>query len=53
MPVTIVGVGPANYRGTVDVGLGTDFWLPITALPATEAAGQRARRAHDPTRRYS
>ena len=33
-PVTIVGVGPANHRGTIDVGLGTDFWLPITALPA-------------------
>jgi len=34
VPVTIVGVGPANYRGTVDVGLGTDFWMPVTALPA-------------------
>jgi predicted permease len=32
--VTIVGIGPANHRGTVDVGLGTDFWLPMTALPA-------------------
>ena len=32
--VTIVGIGPANHRGTMDVGLGTDFWLPITALPA-------------------
>ena len=34
VPVTIVGVGPASHRGTIDVGLGTDFWLPITALPA-------------------
>ena len=33
-PVTIVGVGPAKHRGTIDVGLGTDLWLPITALPA-------------------
>ena len=33
-PVTIVGVGPANHRGTIDVGLGTDLWLPIAALPA-------------------
>jgi predicted permease len=33
-PVTIVGVGPATHRGTIDVGIGTDFWLPITALPA-------------------
>ena len=32
-PVTIVGVGPANHRGTVDIGIGTDLWLPITALP--------------------
>jgi predicted permease len=34
VPVTIVGVGPANHRGTIDVGLGTDLWLPIPALPA-------------------
>ena len=37
VPVTIVGVGPANHRGTIDVGLGTDFWLPIPALPAVLA----------------
>jgi predicted permease len=34
VPVTIVGVGPANHRGTLNVGLVTDFWLPITAVPA-------------------
>jgi predicted permease len=33
-PVTIVGVGPANHRGTLDVGVVTDFWLPVTAVPA-------------------
>ena len=32
-PVTIVGIGPADHRGTVDIGLVTDVWLPITALP--------------------
>ena len=32
VPVTIVGVGPANHRGTLDLGLVTDLWLPITAL---------------------
>jgi len=32
-PVTIIGVGPANHRGIVDVGLGTDLWLPVAALP--------------------
>jgi MacB-like periplasmic core domain len=34
VPVTIVGVAPANHRATIDVGLGTDLWLPVTALPA-------------------
>ena len=34
VPVTIIGVGPANHRGTVDVGLGTDAWVPITAVPS-------------------
>jgi predicted permease len=38
-PVTIVGVAPASLRGTLDVGLGTDFWLPITAVPAMMPAG--------------
>lgn len=32
--VAIIGIGPANHRGTLDVGLVTDFWLPLTALPA-------------------
>jgi len=32
--VTIVGIGPANHRGTMDIGLATDFWLPITAVPS-------------------
>ena len=31
-PVMIVGVGPANHRGTIDVGVGTDLWLPVQAL---------------------
>jgi macrolide transport system ATP-binding/permease protein len=33
-PVTVIGIGPANHRGTLDVGLGTDVWVPITALPS-------------------
>jgi predicted permease len=32
-PATIVGVAPADLRGTLDIGLGTDFWVPITAVP--------------------
>jgi predicted permease len=31
-PVTIVGVGPATLRGTLDVGLVTDFWVPMNRL---------------------
>jgi predicted permease len=37
LPVTVVGIAPASHRGTVDIGLGTDFWLPITAVPAVFA----------------
>ena len=38
VPVTIVGVGPAGHRGTINVGIVTDFWLPISSLPAMGAA---------------
>ena len=37
MPVTIVGVGPAGHRGTINIGVVTDFWLPIASLPALGA----------------
>ncbi len=47
VPVTIVGVGPADHRGTIDIGLGTDFWLPITALPAVLASATAGMPAHD------
>jgi predicted permease len=40
-PVTIVGVGPATHRGTIDIGLGTDFWLPIPALTVMSSPRQR------------
>ena len=33
-PVTVIGIGPANLRGNLDIGLNTDFWLPITAVPS-------------------
>jgi predicted permease len=33
-PATVVGIGPAGLRGTLDVGLVTDMWLPLPALPA-------------------
>jgi len=34
VPVTIVGVGPAGHRGTINIGLVTDFWLPISSVLA-------------------
>ena len=34
VPVTIVGVGPAGHTATLDLGLVTDFWLPVWARPA-------------------
>jgi predicted permease len=34
-PATIVGIGPVDHRGTVDIGVGTDFWLPMNVLPDT------------------
>jgi putative ABC transport system permease protein len=37
VPVTIVGVGPKAHRGTINIGLVTDFWLPISSLPALGA----------------
>jgi predicted permease len=32
VPVTIVGVGPAGHNGTINIGLVTDFWLPISSV---------------------
>ena len=32
VPVTIVGVGPAGHRGSINIGIVTDFWLPISSL---------------------
>lgn len=32
VPVTIVGVGPAGHRGSINIGAVTDFWLPISSL---------------------
>ena len=37
VPVTIVGVGPIGHNGTINIGLVTDFWLPITAMSAMGA----------------
>ena len=37
MPVTIVGVGPAGHNATIDIGIVTDFWMPITSAVALGA----------------
>ena len=37
VPVTIVGVGPQATDGTINIGIVTDFWLPISSLPALGA----------------
>jgi predicted permease len=34
VPVTIIGVGPVGHNATLNIGLVTDFWLPISAVPA-------------------
>jgi putative ABC transport system permease protein len=34
VPVTIVGVGPAGHNATLNIGIVTDFWLPISAISA-------------------
>jgi predicted permease len=44
VPVTIVGVGPAGHTGTLNVGIVTDFWLPIWALPTMEARAKMLER---------
>jgi predicted permease len=43
-PVTIVGVGPEGHRGTIDIGIVTDFWLPISSLPALGASPRALQR---------
>ena len=34
VPVTIVGVGPAGHNSTINIGIITDFYLPVSSLPA-------------------
>ena len=42
VPVTIVGVGPVGHNATLNIGLVTDFWLPISAVPALLGLPPRA-----------
>jgi predicted permease len=45
--VTVVGVGPAGYTGTLELGLVTDFWLPIHAPVLADASGLLERRPRE------
>ncbi len=46
IPVTVVGIGPEGHNGTLPVGVVTDFWMSISALPAvTGRAGILSRKA--------
>jgi predicted permease len=36
LPATIVGVAPAGHRGTINIGLVTDFWLPLAAIQSVQ-----------------
>jgi putative ABC transport system permease protein len=47
VPVTIVGVGPAGHRATINIGIVTDFWLPISSLPALGAPPRTLERRPD------
>jgi putative ABC transport system permease protein len=47
VPVLIVGVGPAGYRGTLNVGLVTDFWLPVSSALALGAPPRTLERRPD------
>ncbi len=47
VPVTIVGVGPAGHNGTINVGIVTDFWLPIASLDAFGMADALERRPNE------
>jgi predicted permease len=44
VPVTIVGVGPAGHRGTINIGIVTDFWLPMSSLPTLGAPARSLER---------
>ena len=37
VPVRIVGVAPAGHNGSINLGIVTDFWLPIASLTALGA----------------
>jgi predicted permease len=36
VPVTIVGVAPVDHQSTFTLGVVTEFWIPINAMPTLE-----------------
>lgn len=47
VPVLIVGIGPAGHNGTINIGIVTDFWLPIASLEAFGMADALERRPNE------
>jgi len=41
VPVTIVGVAPANHAASMNFGVQTDFWMPLTTLVSLNSAPAR------------
>ena len=48
-PVTIIGIGPQGHNNTLNAGIVTDFWLPVSSMPALgEAPYSLDRRPPEP-----
>ena len=45
-PVTVIGVAPPRFAGTI-VGLGFDFWAPVTLQPPVSEGGNRLNSRED------
>ena len=41
IPVTVVGVGPANHAASMNFGAHTDFWMPLRTLVTLNSAPPR------------
>ena len=41
VPVTVVGVGPANHAASMNVGAHADFWMPLRTLVTLNAVPPR------------
>jgi predicted permease len=44
VPATIIGIGPRGHNNTLNAGIVTDFWLPISSIPTLGASPDALRR---------